>query len=123
MIKLVITDLDNTLYNWVDYFVPSFNAMLRELVRLTNLDEDTLRQSFKRVHQRHGTTEYSFAIEELDVLVSENAGLALSEILAKYDPAIKAFRRVRRRTLRLYEGVSATLQELGRQGKMVAAHT
>lgn len=123
MIKLVITDLDNTLYNWVDYFVPSFSAMLEELVRITGIDEATLKDSFKRVYQRHGTTEYAFSIQELDVLESRNAGLTLSEVLAKYDTAIRAFRRMRRKTLCLYGGVSSTLLDLRRQGRKIAAHT
>jgi phosphoglycolate phosphatase len=123
MIKLVITDLDNTLYNWVDYFVPSFKAMLREMVRLTGVDEGALKNSFKRVYERHRTTEYSFAIEELDVLSKENAGLPLRAVLEKYSPAVKAFQQVRRETLRLYDGVSTTLKELRRQGRKIAAHT
>ena len=65
--KVLITDLDNTIYNWVDFFAPSFRAMLGEMVHLTSLDEDTLISSFQRVYQRHGTSEYSFAIEELDL--------------------------------------------------------
>ncbi len=123
MIKLVITDLDNTLYNWVEYFVPSFNAMLQELVRLTGIDEAALKNSFKRVYQRHRTTEYSFAIQELDVLSKENAGVPLAKVLEKYNSAIRAFQRARRKTLHLYDGVSATLQELRRQDRKIAAHT
>jgi len=123
MIRLVITDLDNTLYNWVDYFVPSFNAMLQELARLTGLDETALRRSFQRVYRRHRTTEYAFAVQELDLLAKETTGLTVPEVLAKYDPAIQAFRRVRRNSLHLYEGVSSTLRELRRQGRYIAAHT
>lgn len=123
MIKLVITDLDNTIYNWVDYYVPSFNAMVAELVRLTGLDEHALRQSFKRVHQKRGTSEYSFSIEELDVLADVNRGLSSREVLQKYGSAIRAFRETRSRTLRLYDGVRETLQILRGQGKKIAAHT
>lgn len=123
MIKLVITDLDNTIYNWVDYYVPSFNAMIAELVRLTGLDESALRKSFKRVHQKHGTSEYSFAIEELDVLAESNRGLSTREILERYGPAIQAFRETRRRTLRLYDGVRETLERLREKGKKIAGHT
>ena len=34
-IELVVADLDNTLYNWVDFYVPSFLAMLREIQRIS----------------------------------------------------------------------------------------
>ena len=31
MIKLVVTDLDNTLYDWVGYYVPALDAMIAEM--------------------------------------------------------------------------------------------
>ena len=119
MIKLVITDLDNTLYNWVDFYVPSFNAMIKELSLLTNIDERVLRSSFKRVHQRHRTTEYAFSIQELDVLAEYNADLTVAEILQKYDSAIKAFRVTRKKTLKLYDGVRKTLEKLRSEGRKI----
>lgn len=123
MIKLLITDLDNTLYNWVDFYVPAFNAMLTELVKLTGLDESALRSSFKRVHEKHKTTEYAFSIQELDVLASESRGLTTREILEKYGTAIKAFRLARQNTLCLYPTVEETLEILRRQGRVIVAHT
>ncbi|HEY6329917.1 MAG TPA: HAD family hydrolase [Blastocatellia bacterium] len=123
MIKLVITDLDNTIYDWVDFYVPSFNAMVRELSVLTGLDEPSLRQSFKRVHQAHRTSEYAFSIEELDVLAEADRGLTTREILAKYATAIDAFRRTRAATLRLYPGVKETIEDLRGQGKKIVGHT
>lgn len=123
MIKLVIVDLDNTIYNWVDFYVPSFNAMVKELVQLTGIDEQALRESFKRVHQKHKTAEYAFSIEELDVLSESNAGLTIPEILQKYNPAIKAFRSMRKKTLHLYDNVIETLEKLRPKGKKIVAHT
>lgn len=123
VIKLVIVDLDNTIYNWVDYYVPSFNAMVKELVRLTGIDEQVLRASFKRVHQKHKTAEYAFSIEELDVLSESNAGLKIPEILQKYNPAINAFRSMRKKTLRRYDNVIETLEKLRSKGKKMVAHT
>ena len=123
VIKLVIIDLDNTLYNWVDFYVPSFNAMVKELSRLTGIDEKVLRESFKRVHKKHKTTEYAFSIQELDVLSEINAGLSVREILQKYDSAIKAFRVMRKKTLHLYDGVVETLKNLRSVGRKVVGHT
>ena len=123
MIKVIITDLDNTLYNWVDYYVPSFLAMVTELSRITGIDRETLKASFKRVHEHYKTTEYSFAIEQLDVLAQAHQGLAKAEVLARYDSAIRAFRRVRKDTLRLYEGVAESLSALKGRGKLLVAVT
>jgi phosphoglycolate phosphatase len=122
-IKLIITDLDNTIYNWVDFYGPAFRAMLLELVRITGLDEEVLKASFKRVHQRHHTSEYSFAIEELDVLSDRDRGLSVAARLQKYGPAIEAFRRKRDETLKPYPGVAETLTQLRAQGKQIVGHT
>jgi FMN phosphatase YigB (HAD superfamily) len=119
----ILTDLDNTLYNWVDYYVPCFLAMVKELSLITQIEENRIKQSFKRVHERHRTTEYSFAIEELDVLASLDRGLSRREVLSKYDSAINAFRSSRKRTLRLYSDVVATLREVHSKGVKIVAVT
>ena len=85
MIKLIVTDLDNTIYNWVDFYVPAFNAMLKELNHISGISERQLKQAFKRVHQKHKTTEYAFAIEELDVLPEVQQGKPPRYIREKYD--------------------------------------
>lgn len=123
MIKLIITDLDNTMYNWVDFFVPSFNAMVKELSRLTGIKQDTLRASFKRVYQKHKTSEYAFAIEELDVLADLDRGLSVRERLKKYNSAVQAFRKMRLKTLHLYEGVQETLAQLQQDGRNIVGHS
>jgi FMN phosphatase YigB (HAD superfamily) len=122
-IKAVVTDLDNTLYDWVDYYVPSFLAMVEELSRLTGLDVEALKAAFKRIHEKHRTTEYSFAVEELDVLRPFNEGLSQKQILQKYETAIRAFRQVRKRSLTLYPGVERTLENLRNRGITIAAAT
>lgn len=115
-VKLVITDLDDTIYNWSAFYIPSFLAMVDELVKLTGIDAERLKASFKRVHETHRTTEYAFAIQELDELVVEDSGLSSEERLKKYDSAIRAFRHERRRTLRLFPGVLETLERIRQAG-------
>jgi phosphoglycolate phosphatase len=122
-IKLVVTDLDNTIYNWVDFYVPSFLAMIQELSKLTGISQAELKASFKRIHEKYRTTEYTFAIQQLDVLQEINSGLDVKQILRKYEPAIRAFRKTRKKTLRLYEGVKETLTEIHNQGKKIAGRT
>lgn len=123
MIKLLITDFDNTLYDWVDYYVPCFNAMVCEIVKITKLNEKDIRQSFKRVHQKHKTSEYSFAIEELDILDSVDNGLNATGKRKKYDSAIMAFRNKRKETLKLYDSVIETLEALKKRNIKVVIHT
>jgi phosphoglycolate phosphatase len=97
--------------------------MIKELSRLTGIDAEDLKAAFKRVHEKHTTTEYAFAIEELDVLHAKHGKLTVKQTLERYGPAIEAFRRTRQRTMRLYDGVSESLAELRNRGKTLVAMT
>jgi FMN phosphatase YigB (HAD superfamily) len=44
---LVITDLDNTLYDWVTFFAQSFQAMAAELEPILELPADAILDEFK----------------------------------------------------------------------------
>lgn len=123
MIKLVICDLDNTLYDWVGYFVPAFDAMVGELVDATGISEEKLLDSFRRVHQRRGTSEYALAVAELDVLAEVDASLNVRERLNKHSAALAAFRERRRRGLHLYPDVRRTVEALRNADKAIVAHT
>lgn len=120
MIKIVVCDLDNTVYDWVSYYVPAFDALIAELERSAGVDERALLASFQRAHQAHGTSEYAFVLSELDVLRDAEALAARSGGL---HPAIAAFRREARLRLRLYPGVRETLRALRAQHRTVAAYT
>ena len=123
MIKLIICDLDNTLYDWVGYFVPAFDAMLDELVRSTHHSEEALLASFRRVHQRHGTSEYALAVAELDVLTELDGSMTLADRLDRHSGALAAFREGRRKNLRLYRDVAPTLRRLRDDSRTIVAHT
>jgi FMN phosphatase YigB (HAD superfamily) len=123
MIELVVLDLDNTLYDWVGYYVPAFRAMLAEVSRLTGVPKDELKASFQRVHQRHGTSEYAFAIEELDVLQEFDQHLTIPERLEKYATAIDAFRELRAERMCLYPGTAEVLEALHREDRQLVAYT
>ena len=114
MIKLVICDLDNTLYDWVGYYVPAFEAMVSELQHEHGVDRERLLDDFRSVHQSHGTSEYAFVLTELDVLRDVDT-LAASG--AGLHPAIAAFRNKAAETLHLYDGVRDTLVQLRAQAR------
>jgi phosphoglycolate phosphatase len=48
MKKLLITDLDNTLYDWVSFYAQSFTAMLDELVVILGVPANVLIDEFSR---------------------------------------------------------------------------
>ena len=61
MIKLLITDLDDTLYSWIGFFVPAFYGMLDELSVILNEPQQVLIDEYKEIHQERGSVEYPFA--------------------------------------------------------------
>lgn len=58
MKKLLITDLDDTLYDWLGYFIPSFYGMVDEIASITKINKDVLLKEFKSIHQSYGSVEY-----------------------------------------------------------------
>jgi len=121
--KLVITDLDNTLYDWVTYFANAFRAMVAELEPLLEVSMDQLLTEFKAVHQEYQNSEQPFAVLDLPCVKARFPAAEPTEILAFLEPALRAFRQARDRHLRLYPGVLYTLRCLQKAGITVVGHT
>tara|TARA_R110000851_G_scaffold35348_1_gene93038 strand:+ start:382 stop:1239 length:858 start_codon:yes stop_codon:yes gene_type:complete len=123
MKKLLICDLDNTLYDWVGYFVPSFYAMVDEAVKIIGCDQDLLLDDLKRVHQKHNDSEHPFALLEANVVKSCYPDKNRRELAQIFDPAFHAFNSERKRRLQLYPGVRSGLDQLSASGVKLVAHT
>lgn len=119
-ISVIITDLDNTLFDWADVWYKSFKAMLDRLVMDSGIAEEALLSDFKLVHEKHNTSEYAFSIEELPSLQAKYPGEDLSK---KFDDAIQAYRNARRSALCLYASVSDTLETLKDKGCLLVGYT
>jgi len=117
---LLITDLDNTLWNWFSAWHGSFSALLRELVGVTGLHQDTLESEMREVHQTYGTTEYSNLLNELPSLIAWTGG---PEPWTKFPGPLKTFRSERERLTRLYPDVAETLDRLKHAGFQIIAYT
>lgn len=111
-ISVVITDLDNTLFDWVDIWYQSFHSMLDRLAIDSGISVGQLEGEFKQIHQKYGTSEYAFSIEELPSLIAKHPG---EDLVKKYDGAIQQFRKARRKALHLYPTVQDTLETLKRR--------
>jgi FMN phosphatase YigB (HAD superfamily) len=83
----VITDLDNTLFDWVDLWVRCFGAMFEKIVEISGVPAEELKAEIKRIHRKHGTSEYSFLIEELP---------SIRQKFGRKSDLTKIFARVRR---------------------------
>src|ERR1700744_4162534 len=89
---VLVTDFDNTLYDFAAYFSPCFRAMVHALARETKLEEQVLISDFQAVYEQHKTIEYAFSVQELPSL----ANLPSLEISRLVHIATVAFGRTRR---------------------------
>ncbi len=119
-IRAVVTDLDNTLYPWVDYIVPSLEAMVGSLVATTGLPRIRIVQSLKAVYTRTESNEYPFAIQESDLFQPYEQDFDSFNALV-LDPARRAFKQARERYLRPYPGVPETLAWIRDRGLALVA--
>ena len=119
--RLLVTDLDNTLWDWFDVWHESFSAMLERLIELSGVPAEELEAEIREVHQRRGTTEYSYLLNELPSLRA--ATKSDREPLEVYDDAIHILNKVRFSHTQLYPGVAATLRSIREQGVPIVAYS
>ncbi|MEV0683400.1 HAD family hydrolase [Nocardia sp. NPDC050378] len=119
-VALLVTDLDNTLWDWFDTWYTSFSAMLHRLEEMSGIAQSQLEKEIRTVHQRRGTAEYSALLLELPSLRRLHPD---EDLLQVYDSAIHVLNSERLRTTRLYPGVKETIEELSRRNVPVVAYT
>jgi FMN phosphatase YigB (HAD superfamily) len=119
--SVIITDLDNTLFDWVDIWYMGFSALLGALVRETGFDEDRLIPEIKAIHEVKRTSEYAFLIDELPSIrqrfTSDEEFHAVSLRIRQ------AFESGRSNAMRLYPGVGETLSFLKGRGCILVGFT
>ena len=120
---LLVCDLDNTLYDWVKYFVASFYNMVDVAVELMDCDREKLLDDFRTIHQRYHDSEHPFALLETQTVQDHFNRLPRDEVYRALNPAFHAFNSTRKRTLKTHAGVHETLAQLRIEGVTIVAHT
>jgi phosphoglycolate phosphatase-like HAD superfamily hydrolase len=123
MKRLLITDLDNTLYDWVTYFARSIRAMVDELAVVLDADKEQLLDEIQANNRQLGTVEQPFSVFELPSVRERFGAATPRELKAALDSALHAFNSERRRSLYLYSGVSKTLEQISDAGVVIVGHT
>jgi FMN phosphatase YigB (HAD superfamily) len=123
MKRLLITDLDNTLYDWVTFYAHAFSAMVDALVPLVGASREELLDDFREVHRRVGSSEHPWAALELACVRARWPDASSAAIKEKLDPALHAFNSARKKHLHLYDTVEATLAALADRGVLLVGHT
>ncbi len=120
-IRLVVTDMDNTLYSWVDYIVPAVEALTDAVTRATGHTRLSVIQALKEVYTRYESNEYPFALQESRLFEAFPDFGSFDKLVI--EPARVAFANARRKYLVPYKGVMDTLSELRARQVLVVALT
>lgn len=119
--SVLITDLDNTLFDWFDIWCATFIPMLDKVVELSGISREILIKEIRPVHREHGTAEYAFLLEELPSLQAKYG--SRENIMVALNPAIHLARSNRIKHMKLFLGVYDTLAELRCRRIRVVAYT
>lgn len=98
---VLIFDVDNTLYDFVDFFGPSFRAMVHALAKTELIPETEVLRSARSVYQSAGTLEQQFLIQNMDIF----SGRSTEEQEKLIRLARVAFSKTRNSRLKLYSGM------------------
>lgn len=120
-IRLVVTDMDNTLYSWIDYIVPAVEAMVDAVQLATGFPRIKVVQSLKAVYGKYESNEYPFALQESSLFAEFPEFGSFDKLII--EPARMAFSEARRKYLRPYKGVAETLAALKEERVVVVALT
>lgn len=121
--RLLITDLDNTLYDWVTFFSKAFQGMVKELSTLLGVDREVLFDEFKVLHQFCGNSEQPFTALNLPSVQRRFPGASRQQLLQELDGPLHVFNRLRSQHLQLYDSVHETLEVLSAAGVTIVGHT
>lgn len=122
-VRLLVCDLDNTLYDWVGYFVPAFYAMVDEVVKITGCDRERLLDDLRDVHRMHHDAEHPFALLETRTVRDLYPDKSRKQLADTLNSAFHVFNRTRQDTLQVYPGVRDGLDALKQVGVVLVAHT
>jgi FMN phosphatase YigB (HAD superfamily) len=122
IINCVITDLDDTIWNWLEMWHSSFKPYFDEIVLSTKVNPDLLKADFKKLHQKYGTTEVSFAFDELKCLnESQKKKITDKPLLGK--SILHKYYSNKKKSLKTYPGVIETLNKLKNKGVLIIGFT
>lgn len=118
--RVLVTDLDNTVWDWFAAWHGSFSAMLNELIRASGVPREVLENQIRDIHQHRGTTEYSNLLDEIPALI---ASVQDEPVWPHFISALELLRSERRALTKLYPGVRASLEAIKAAGFTIVAYT
>jgi len=121
--QLIVCDLDNTLYDWVTYFVKAFYAMSEAAAQILDISIEVLLDELKEVHQKHHDSEHPYALLETESVKNILHRYSREEAYALLNPAFEAYSDTAAVALQPYPDVIETLGTLRSAGFKFVAYS
>ena len=112
-IETLIIDLDNTIFDWFSVWYAPFHPIYEGVVSRSNCSQDAIEKEIREIHQKDRTSEYSFLIDELNVLKNIDKNGDRREQLKE---CIQASQSGRDKKLEPYDGVFKSLWDIKNKG-------
>ena len=110
--KLLVLDIDNTVFDWVTYYVACLNALFKKVESVTDISVSTLAKESKLVFEEQGSIEYPFLIQELPSVIEYYNGDSEKMISEAVDLGRIAFKDMAESYLKPYETVIDTFKTI-----------
>jgi FMN phosphatase YigB (HAD superfamily) len=117
--RLLITDVDNTLFDFGTYFEAGLAALVGFLCDRLKTGREQVTGRLREIYRLHGSIEYPFAVEDLSI----DVGMGAAERDEFVRSALAIFWRAAEDELKPYETVRETLSHLAHDGVVIVAYT
>ena len=121
-VKVLITDLDDTIWDWLVMWYNSFNPYSNRIQNECRINKDNLISDFKQLHQKYHTSEVSYAYKELKSLTPESYNIIERDSEEKIG-IIHEYYRNKKNNLKLYNDVLETLKIIKSKGTRIIGFT
>lgn len=119
--SVLITDLDDTLWNWIEIWHTSFELTLSEIIRNTNLTETKAKELIKEIHISIGTSEYPDLIYDIERKITGN--LNVTDIEKKYSHLFELQKIASEKTMKPFPNVVSSLLKVKETGTKIIGYT
>ena len=110
-LETVIWDGDNTLWNWMTYAIPAYEAMQNEIARIAEKSPEETAAAMKAFYTEVGTIEHEGLVQGLQAagFFRNVPNFNLEDTIQR---AQTAFNLVRRQHLHVYDGIRDVMEAM-----------
>jgi len=114
-VHTVLWDGDNTIWDWMQYAVPAYEAMCTEIAGIAGRSFDETADAMREFYSFHGTLEHEGLIQGLEAsgFFRDVANFNREQIILQVQTR---FATVRRQHLHVYPGIAKVMRDFHQEG-------